>query len=101
MTDTVTQLHPEPTFETFWKCFPKKLDKLMCRAKWDAITGPGLSTRMLDRDSGQYVAVTLRATPEEIVAGAKRYVSQFVDASNYKSDFTYCCHPSTFLNRGR
>ena len=96
---------PEPgTFEEFWLHYPKKVGKPLAKAKWDAITGPdGLCTRTLDRDSGQYVGIDLRATPEEILDGVKRYRATQIDKNTYslKDGGKYTCMPATWLNQGR
>ena len=96
---------PAPvTFEDFWQNCPKRCDKALARLKWDAITGPnGLHTRMLDRDSGQYVEIELRATPEEILAGMKKYRDTQIDRNTWKlkDGGKFTCHPATWLNRGR
>lgn len=101
----VVVLHPEQDlFDEFWKIYPKKFAKAMAKAKWDLITGPnGLVTRSLDRDSGTYVSLTLKATPEEIIEGAKRYRAANLKSGGYgfKDDGKYICHPATWLNQGR
>jgi len=98
MSELVTQLHPEPSFDDFWKAYPRKVGKAQARALFAAITNGGLKTKTRIRDSGALVAIELEATPAELVAAAKRYADSFVD-SNYKSDLTYCKHPTTWLNQ--
>lgn len=90
-------------FDEFWKHFPKRVGKPLARAKWNAITGPGLKTKTLDRDSGGYVEIELQATPEELIEGAKRYRSTQIDRQTYdlKDGGKFTCHPSTWLNQGR
>lgn len=98
---TVTELH---TFEAFWKAYPKKVGKPLAKAKWDAITNGGLTTRTMDKDSGQYVEIELQATPAELVEGAKKYAKSLVVDTGDKYVMTerrFICHPSTWLNQGR
>lgn len=90
-------LRQAATFEDFYRLYPRKIDKTMARAKWDAITGPGLETRMLDRDSNKFVHVVLRATPEEIMTGLRRYR----DNLPLEYDEQFIPFPTTWLNRGR
>ena len=95
---TVHQLNPEAaSFDQFWKGYPRKIDKALAQAKWTAITNGGLSTRMLDRDSGQFVPIMLRATAVEILAGLAR----FRDNLPLDYDEKFIPHPATWLNRGR
>lgn len=98
----VVQLRPN-SFEEFWKVYPRKVGKPLAKAKWDAITGQGLKTRTLDKDSGTYVEIELCATPDEILAGAKIFrEQQFVPGSyKLKDDGKFIPHPSTWLNRGQ
>ena len=97
------QYEPEPaTFETFWKWFPKKVGKPLAMTKWKAITNGGLTTRTMDRDSGQFVEIELSATPEELIEGAKRYRrEQTGEDYKLKDGGKYTCHPATWLNQGR
>ncbi len=91
------------TFDEFWRSFPRKVGKPLAKAKWDAITNGGLSTRTLDRDSGLYVAIELKASPEELLEGARRYAKAQVDPNTYKlkDGGRFICHPATWLNQGR
>ena len=93
----------EATFEQFWFLYPRKVDKALARAKWDAITGDGLTTRTLDRDSGQYVVLALAATPAAILAGLRHYLASIPRKPNSYEylEPQYIPHPATFLNRGR
>lgn len=90
-------------FEDFWKRYPRRVGKPLARAKWDAITGDGLQTRTLDKDSGQYVTIELKATPEELIAGADRYRKSQIDPQTFKlrDNGKFTCHPATWLNQGR
>jgi len=94
---------PAPSFDDFWRSYPKKVGKPLARAKWDAITNGGLRTKTLDRDSGSYVTIELSATPQELVEGAKRYAKSQIDRNTYrlKDDGKFTCMPSTWLNQGR
>jgi hypothetical protein len=98
------QPQPEPlTFDDFWLAYPKRVGKPLARAKWEAIVNGGLTTRTLDKDSGTYVAITLEATAQELVDGAKRYAKSQIDPNTYglKDGGRFTLHPSTWLNQGR
>ena len=97
----IVNLKPEESgFEDFWKvCAIKKL-KALCKIKYDAITGDGLKTRMLDRDSGTYVELELTGTHEELKSGMIKYNEQQTDPVTYKLK-EYTCMTSTWLNQGR
>lgn len=103
MSETVVQLRLAPTFNDFWKAYPKRVGRPLAEAKWNAITGDGLKTRTLDRDSNTYVEIELKATPEEIIAGAKAYAASQIDRNTYrlKDDGKFTLQPATFLNQGR
>ncbi len=105
MSATLLQMpQAEPSrFDEFWMNCIKKIDRPLAKAKWDAITGPrGLETKMLDRDSGAYVPVHLQATPDELIAGMKRYVRTQIDANfKLKDGGKFTCSPAVWLNRGR
>lgn len=90
-------------FEDWFAVFPKHVGKAIAKSLWEAITGPGLETRTLNRDAGTYIHLTLKATPEELLEGAKRYRERQIDRNTYKlkDDGKYTCHPSTWLNQGR
>lgn len=101
MTATVVDLAPA-TFEAFWNLQYHKVDKVLAELKWDAITTTGLDTRMLDRDSGQFVEVYLKATPEEIIAGHKLMMKHWPRSADFSLiDPQYLVRPVAFLNRGR
>lgn len=97
------QADNDALFNAFWSSYPRKVGKPLARAKWDAITNGGLRTRTLDRDSGSYVEIELRATPDEIIAGARRYAAAQVDRRTFrlKDEGKYVLHPASFLNQGR
>jgi len=100
----VIKLEPRMAkFEEFWKLYPRKIGKHLARAKWEKITNGGLSTRTLDRDSGSYMEITLQATPDEIIEGARRYRDSQIDRRTYRliDDGKFICHPATWLNQGR
>lgn len=106
----VAMLRPEvdpDSFEAFWRQYPhpRRVGKAVAHAKWLAITGPGLSTRTLDRDSGTYVSIELKATPAEILEGLKKYDAKCrkkgTGEFGYEDDGRFICHPSVFLNQGR
>lgn len=113
MSTNVVQLQTQmATFDDFWRLCPKKVGKPIAEAKWRAITSPqGMMTRTLDRDSGLYIDIHLKATPEELIAGMKRYCMEQCPTSTWeeiaqgrarlKDGGKYTCHPSTWLNQGR
>lgn len=90
-------------FDEFWKEYPKKIGKAVCRELWNHIVNGGLETKTLCRDSNSYVKITLKATPEEIIAGAKRYDAKMRDRTTFKlkDDGRFVCQPATWLNQGR
>jgi len=101
------QMPEKDSFDEFWLFYPsvRRVQKALCRAKWNAITGPGLHTRMLDKDSGQFVDIFLQATPREIIDGAKRYADKMRDPNgkygSYIDGGKYVVSPAVFLNQGR
>jgi hypothetical protein len=106
----VVAMRPKPeanSFEEFWLAYPypRRVGKALAKAKWDAITGDGLHTRTLDRDSGQYVNIELKADPAEIIAGLRKYDERVrkkgTGEYGYEDDGKFICHPSVFLNQGR
>lgn len=104
---TVTQLFPQPEaqpnqFETLWKMWPNKAKKPLARAKYEAIL-QGLKTRTLDKDSGTYVDIELEATEDQIIGGAKAFISSQIDKNTYKlkDGGKYIPHLGTWLNQGR
>jgi hypothetical protein len=106
LADILAISRPAPaaaTFDEFWRVYPRRVGKPLARAKWEAITNGGLRTRTLDRDSGQFVDIELSATPEELVAGARRYRDAQVDKTTFKlkDNGKFILHPATFLNQGR
>lgn len=105
---TVTPFHKKPqpdpdSFEAFWLAYPKRVGKPLAAAKWEAITNGGLRTRTLDRDSGGYVEIELRATPQELLEAAKRYYESQLDRNTYriKDGGRFTLNPATWLNAGR
>lgn len=94
------------TFEEWWFHYPscRRVEKALCRQLWESITGPGLHTRMQNRDSGQYVNVSHQAPPEELLDAVRRYDQRMLNATgtygSYKDDGKYVMRPSTWLNRG-
>jgi hypothetical protein len=108
--NVVAMQRPKPdagTFDEFWFAYPypARRQKALARAKWEAITGAGLRTRMLDKDSNEYVEIFLQATPAEIVDGVKRYEDKMrkpgIGEYGYKDDGKYICGAAVFLNQGR
>jgi hypothetical protein len=103
----VVRLHPQAAivgdFEAVWASWPNKAKKPIARAKYEAIINGGLKTRTLDKDSGTYVELELHASPEQILAGVKAYLSTQFDKNTYrfKDDGKFIPHLATFLNGGR
>lgn len=94
---------PQGDFEAIWKQWPNKANKLMAKAKYDAILKGKFNTRMLDKDSGNYIEIEISATPEQIADGVKAYINSQIDKRTFrfKDDGKYIPHLATFLNRGR
>lgn len=97
------QIEHETAFDEFWRLYPRKVGKPLARAKWEAITNGGMRTRTLDRDSGNYVDIELAATPQVLIAGARRYRDMQVDRTTFKlkDNGRFILHPATWLNQGR
>lgn len=104
---TVTALFPQQAQDTrfleLWTRWPKdrRTKKPATRAKYEAVLH-GVQTRTLDRDSGLYIDIYLKATEEEILAGAKDYLSAQIDPNTYKlkDGGKYIPELCTWLNRG-
>ncbi len=88
-------------FQLLWERWhPKRRgNKILARAKYTAIIGPGLATKMLDKTNQEMVEVFLTATEDEIMAGAKEYISGFLKDFQWL-DEQYMMHVAQFLNRG-
>ena len=104
--ENVVKLEQPDSFEEWWLKYPrpKRVGKAVCRVKYSAIISEaGLHTRTLDRDSGQYVGIHLKATPAELMAGVEQYDNENKDHNSYgyKDGGKYVCHPATWLNQGR
>lgn len=112
MASNVVPLTKATTFDDLWNAVPpeRRIDKALCRAKFAAITSEqGLHTKNLDRDSGLFVAVHLKATPEELLKGWIRYIGEHATTETkwgpagkmkLKEGGKYVRHLSTWLNRG-
>ena len=96
MTATVVDLAPA-TFEAFWQECPRTVGKILAYALWQAITGDGLDTRNLNRDSGEYLDVSIKATPQELVDGMKLYRKR--GWVTEEPEARYIRPPSTWLTR--
>ena len=97
---------PQPEsdrFDEFWSVFPKRVGKPLAKAKWDAVTSvEGLTTKTLDRDSGQLVTIHVQASAEELIEAAKRYAkSQIGPDYKLKDGGRFTLHPATWINAGR
>ena len=101
---------PQPEsdrFDDWWQAYPhpRRVKKALCRELWNRITGEGLETRTLDKDSNTYFPIFLKATPEEIIAATKRYAERNrkpgIGNFGYVEDGKFICMSSSFLNQGR
>ena len=109
LASNVVPLVQPDRFDEFWAACPKKVDKPLCRAKWSAITSQhGLKTRTLDRDSGMFIEVHLKATADELIQAMRDYAwSQIVPSTRYEKSpqliegGKFTMQPATWLNRGR
>ena len=113
MRTNVVSLFSEPTpqadpaqFEAFWSAYPamRRQGKAVAKEKFNAITTTGLKTRTLDKDSGEYVSLTLQDSAENVIRGLKAYAESHKNtgsgAFGYKDGGKFIMHPTTFLNRG-
>ena len=85
-------------FEDFWRVYPHhsaRSKRAMAQAKWNAITGNGLETTVIDSERNS-MRLNLKATPEEIVAGVKAY-----RMSLSQEDMRYAPGAQVWLNQGR
>ena len=99
----VVRMPEKASFEDFWRVYPKRVQKAIAKAKWDAITGEGLTTRTLDKDSGGYIELELKASPDEIIEAARSYAKSQREPHSYslRDNGKYTCNPATWLNQGR
>jgi len=105
----VHQLFPEAVivddahaeFDAVWALWPNKVNKAIARAKYQSIL-KGCTMRSLDKSSGQFVELSLRATHEQIIAGVKAYVASQLDRNTYrlKDEGRFIPHLATWLGRG-
>lgn len=94
------RIRENPTFDDLKALWPHDMrgNIIVCRQKYDAITSEaGLNTQTRDPDSGGFVKIHLKATPQEIYAGAERYLSQHRE--DYKLS-KYVKRLQQFLNGG-
>lgn len=100
----IHKLIPDPDsagFDAFWKQCPLKVGKLVAKAKFDAITSPkGLNTRILDKTTGEYLQVHVKASAAELTAAMASYRRTRIDPKTYDIK-PYTLHPATWLNCGR
>ena len=108
LTNVVPITQPDQ-FDAFWAACPKKVDKALTRAKFAAITSAqGLKTRTLDRDSGMFIEVHLKAAAAELIKAMRDYAwTQIVPSTRYDKTpqlvegGKWTMQPATWLNRGR
>jgi hypothetical protein len=91
-----------------WMPWPahRRVKKAIALAKYRAIIGRGLTTRTLDRDSGEYITIDLKATHEEIAEGVKAYLASQRNPVRgapglWRDDGKYIPQLATWLNQGR
>ena|SRR3990167_641063 len=92
------------TFEDFWKACPKRVDKALTKARFDALTTKGLSTKIRDRETGELVDVRYEPVPaERLIKAMQDYAHSQTDFKTYdlKDGGKYTCTPPVWLNRGR
>ncbi len=99
---------PEPEldcFDEWWNLQFHKTQKTLCKAKWEAITSPhGYKTKMMDNTTGEYVAVHLKASPQEILDATKRQNKAFFEKHGYGEEAQrakqFVRRPAQWLNQG-
>ena len=99
----VVQLKPEPAFDDWWQLQHHKIGKVICQAKWNAITSEeGYHTRTLDKSTGEYFDIHLKASPQEIIEGQKRQNRAFYETHGYGKceEQKYLRRPQQWLNQG-
>lgn len=79
-------------FDIFWKAFPRKVGKSLCRAKFEVITTVGMDIKI---DGHR---INLRASPEDVIRAAKAYATVTWDED---IETQFMPHPATWLNQGR
>ena len=93
------------SFDNFWKVYPRPVGKLLAADKFRRITGDGLRTFIVDHESNYRVEVFLKATPEEILAAARKFSATLREGGlSYGRLMVELQHiplPSTWLNQGR
>jgi hypothetical protein len=108
MTAQLHDLFPSPQtatsagFDACWTYYPNKTKKALAKARYEAVVN-GFKTRTLDKDSGMYVELELKASEAEIFAGVKAYVESQIDKRTFKmkDDGKYVPMFAVFLNQGR
>ncbi len=85
-------------FDEFWRIFPHcgtRSKRIMAKAKWDEITKFGLNANIRDSE-GNSMRVDLKASPAEIILGAKAYTMSLTD-----NDRPYVPGAQVWLTHGR
>lgn len=99
--DNVVAINPEPTFEDWWKLQHHKVEKMLCKAKWDAITSPG-GTEGRVEDNGTFTTIKLEASPSRIMRGWKEFIKAWPRNADYSlKDVQYMPRPRQWLNGAR
>ena len=94
------EIEANPTFDDLKALWPSNMRGNLAVAlkKWEQITGPGLKTRVYDKDANAYEEIFLRDTPQAIYAGAEVYLKGFT-GPDYKLS-QYAKRLQNFLNGG-
>lgn len=89
----------ENRFDEFWQWCLEKKGKMIARTIYNEIVSPsGRHSRALDRESGEYVTLHLKATEDELIDGMKRYAREKMGPDFVRSK--YIQQPSRWLGRG-
>ena len=79
-------------FDEFWRAFPRKVGKALCRSKFKKLIGAGLSVSV----DGEKLVLTY--TADELIKAAKAYA---VSDEVGETELRFLPHPATWLNQGR
>lgn len=94
---------PVGDFDALWKVWPRRDGKAVARTKYEGILRGRYQSKTLDKSSGQFIELSLSATEEQILLGAKRYLeSQKAKGSGaygYVDGGKWIPHLATWLGR--
>jgi hypothetical protein len=101
MTNVIKLQTEEVSFDDWWSLQVHKIGKVICQSKWNAITSEqGYHTKMLDKSTGEYVDIHLKATPQEIYDGQKRQNAELFRSQNSQDEKQFIRRPQQWLNQG-